>query len=63
MNEVKKCPKCGGEMEIGYLNNAHNWIRGKSLLKLLAGPRIYAFACKNCSYVEFYLEKKVLSHE
>jgi hypothetical protein len=31
MNEskVKKCPKCGGEMEVGYLRNAQYWINGK----------------------------------
>jgi predicted nucleic-acid-binding Zn-ribbon protein len=61
MNEsdVKKCPKCGGEMEIGYLSRAPFWLRGKSMYKFgVNPPRIYGFACKNCGYVEFYLEKK-----
>ena len=30
MSEVKKCPKCNGEMEVGYLNNAPYWRRGRA---------------------------------
>jgi hypothetical protein len=30
-NEVKKCPKCGGEMEVGYLHNAPYWRRGRNI--------------------------------
>ncbi len=30
-SEVKKCPKCGGEMEIGYLPGAFSWSAGKNL--------------------------------
>jgi predicted nucleic-acid-binding Zn-ribbon protein len=63
MNEVKKCPKCGGKMEIGYLNNAWRWMRGKSRWQLKVGPNIYGHACENCGYVEFYLEKEGISHE
>jgi hypothetical protein len=32
-SEVKKCPKCGGEMEEGYLPNAPRWKRGKPFLE------------------------------
>jgi ribosomal protein S27AE len=57
MSEVKKCPKCGGEMEIGYLRDAPWWRRGKSLLAAGFGPRIFAYRCKQCHYVELYTEE------
>jgi hypothetical protein len=57
MSEVKKCPKCGGEMEIGYLRDAPWWRRGKSLVAAGFGPRIFAYRCKKCHYVEFYTEE------
>jgi len=55
-SEVKKCPKCGGEMEAGYLRDAPYWRRGKSLLQLGFGPRVFAYRCKNCGYIELYTE-------
>jgi predicted nucleic-acid-binding Zn-ribbon protein len=57
MSEVKKCLKCGGDMEKGYLRDAPWWRQGESLLQLGFGERIFAYRCKNCSYVEFYIEK------
>lgn len=54
----KKCPKCSGEMEIGYLHNAPYWRRGKSLLQLGFGPRVFAYRCEHCGYIELYTEKK-----
>jgi predicted nucleic-acid-binding Zn-ribbon protein len=57
MSEVKKCPECGGDMEKGYLRDAPWWRQGESLLQLGFGERIFAYRCKNCSYVEFYIEK------
>jgi len=30
-SEVKKCPKCGKEMEIGYLPGAFSWSAGRRL--------------------------------
>jgi len=56
-SEVKKCPKCGGEMEMGYLRDAPYWRRGKNLLQLGFGPRVFAYRCKNCGYIELYAEK------
>lgn len=56
--EAVKCPKCGGEMEIGYLNDAPYWRRGRSLIAVGRCPRIYAYACKNCGFVEFYTQKE-----
>lgn len=57
MSETKKCPKCSGEMRIGYLSSASHWSEGTSLW---ARPksRAFAYACRNCGYVEFYLEQK-----
>jgi predicted nucleic-acid-binding Zn-ribbon protein len=63
MNEVKKCPKCGGQMEIGHLDGTYNWNKGKTYIRLRHGPRIWGYACENCGYVEFYVEGKVLSHD
>lgn len=63
MNEVKKCPKCGGDMEVGYLNNASRWIRGRSLLAIRTEGRIFAYKCQNCGYAELWGKGKVLSDE
>jgi len=57
-SEVKKCPKCGGEMEIGYLPGAWSWSAGKSLWSIRRPKRIFGYGCKNCGYVEFCLEMK-----
>ncbi len=61
--EVKKCPKCGGEMEEGerltYLVRAL-WPTAITFAKKsdLVGDKIIPFYCKNCRYVELYIEKK-----
>ena len=65
MIEVKKCPKCGGEMEEGkglasymsyvYLMKKSGW----------RGNKIHTFYCSNCGFIEIYgeIKKKVLNHE
>lgn len=58
MNEVRKCPKCSGEMEIGHLDGAYHWNCGTNYFRLRYGPRIWGYACKDCGYVEFYKEMK-----
>ena len=58
MNDIKKCPKCGGEMEIGYLRDAPWWRKGTSLMQMGFGPRVFAHKCVNCGYIELYAEKK-----
>jgi predicted nucleic-acid-binding Zn-ribbon protein len=67
MNEVRKCPKCDGEMEIGYLPGAFSWSKGKSLWRIGESRRIFGHACKKCGYMDFYLDRSVkrkgLSHE
>jgi predicted nucleic-acid-binding Zn-ribbon protein len=57
MSEVKKCLKCGGEMEVGYLLNAPYWARGRSRWSFGWDGRVFAYKCKNCGYVELYFEK------
>jgi len=56
--EAIECPKCGGEMEIGYLRDAPYWRRGANLLRIGLGKRIFGYRCKNCGYVEFYTRKR-----
>ncbi len=57
MSDDKKCPKCGGEMEVGYLHNAPYWRHGRSSIGFGWDGRVFAYKCKNCGYVEFYFEK------
>jgi predicted nucleic-acid-binding Zn-ribbon protein len=59
-SEVKKCPKCSGMMEVGFLQNAPYWTSGRSRWRVFvsgAGARVFAYKCKNCGYIEFYAEK------
>jgi len=55
MSDIKKCPKCGGEMTTGVLSIAGipyevNWrARGLSL-----GEKIVAYRCRQCGYTELY---------
>jgi predicted nucleic-acid-binding Zn-ribbon protein len=56
--EVKKCPKCDGEMEQGEFSQAHV-MRHRFLKKGdLLGDEIIPFYCKNCGYIELYKETK-----
>lgn len=59
MSEVKKCPKCGGEMERGTLDvllGMH--IVSKRGSKIRAGDKVSPYYCMNCGYVELYKEMK-----
>lgn len=59
MNEVKKCPKCKGEMEWRH-------IRGYGFRDLAisvgrfssAEEKVTASVCKRCGYIELYKEMK-----
>jgi len=61
-SEVKKCPKCGGQMvEAKRLVTRAFSLRGVvlpgvSLAKKgdILGDRIIPFYCKDCGYIEFY---------
>jgi len=63
MSEVKKCPKCEGEMEVGHLDRTYYWNRGTNYYRIRHGPRIWGYACKDCGSADFYVEKEVLRHE
>jgi len=63
MSEVKKCSKCGGEMEkencrgkpgvfIKFTKSKSFWFPGHL-------EEIVAFACKRCGYIELYKESRV----
>jgi predicted nucleic-acid-binding Zn-ribbon protein len=52
----RKCPKCGGDMEEGFLAGAPHWKSGRGIFGG-KGYRIFGYRCKNCGYVEFYTEK------
>jgi hypothetical protein len=64
---MKKCPKCQGEMEEGFIgDNSHGggalkqkW--GKQITKTLGinmgvedGKEVETYRCKNCAYLESY---------
>jgi predicted nucleic-acid-binding Zn-ribbon protein len=58
MSEVKKCPKCSGDMEKGYLLFA-SWAQEEpSLWVFPKGKGIIAYRCKSCAYLEFYTREK-----
>jgi len=56
MSEVRKCPKCGGEMEKGRIFT----YGGISFAKKgdWFGDKIIPYYCKNCGYIEIYKEMK-----
>ena len=60
--EVRKCPKCGGEMEVGKGLVARYMLR--DMLISFAkkgdwfGDNIVSFYCKSCGYIELYKELK-----
>ena len=57
-SEVKKCPKCDGEMEQGEFSQAH--VPSHRFLKKgdWRGDEIIPFYCKNCGYIEICKEMK-----
>ena len=52
VSEVKKRPKCEGEMKKGYLTDAPWWRRGERLLAWGFGPLVFAYRCKDCGNIE-----------
>jgi len=58
MNEVKKCPRCGGEIEKGDKLVAKRGLLSVRFTKKndVLGDRIIPFYCKNCGFIEIYKE-------
>jgi predicted nucleic-acid-binding Zn-ribbon protein len=56
MSDVKKCPKCNGEMEVGYLTGAPYWKRGRRFWGSGMDSKVFAYKCRTCGYTEFYCE-------
>ena len=66
MSEVKKCPKCGGDIVEGDRLVAHTRVlAGVSLAKKgdILGDRIIPYYCEKCGYIEFYKEMKGVRRE
>jgi predicted nucleic-acid-binding Zn-ribbon protein len=56
MEETKKCPKCNGEMAIGE-EGTHLW-KPSDKKTFIGATGYHTYACKNCGYMESYLEKQ-----
>jgi len=56
-SEVKKCPKCDGEMKKGFRLVSYTEIT-VAKEKQPVGDYIDALMCMNCGYIELYKEKK-----
>jgi predicted nucleic-acid-binding Zn-ribbon protein len=56
MTEVKKCPKCGGEMVLGMLSvqGGPGWEINWRVQKRKLGERIVSYRCRQCGYAELY---------
>lgn len=57
-NEMKKCTKCCGEIEIGHPDEDYQWNQGTNYFQPRYGPRIWAHEFKNCGCVEFCEESE-----
>ena len=60
MSDVRKCPKCGGEMQkgslFGFYGQLTKWTNKESGLVWRGGNDVSAFLCKNCGYIELYMK-------
>jgi predicted nucleic-acid-binding Zn-ribbon protein len=56
----RKCPKCGSQMEKG---SSLGSLAGTTILKKgdFVGDKIIPFYCKNCGYIELFIEKFLTS--
>jgi len=65
MQESKKCPKCGSQMEKGVSLGSFmgHPLGGSTIVKKgdFAGDKIVPFYCKNCGYIELFIEKFLTS--
>ncbi len=65
MQEGKKCPKCGSKMEEANSlgSTAGHPLGGTTIVKQgdLVGDKIVPFYCKNCGFIELFVEKFLTS--
>ena len=54
MQEVKKCPKCGGLLEEGKGLASYGYVVFMRKDARLGGDKVFAFHCINCGYIELY---------
>ena len=57
MHEVKKCPKCDGDMKKGFRLGSYTEITVAKEGEIV-GDYIDVFMCQNCGFIELYKEKK-----
>jgi predicted nucleic-acid-binding Zn-ribbon protein len=58
MSEVKKCPKCGGEMRRGKVRVGIPPGLGLLRAGCFFPDEIYPMYCENCGFLELYFEKE-----
>lgn len=58
MSEIKKCPKCGGEMEKGKRMFVYGGVFRLTKKGDVVGDRVTPFYRKDCGYIEFYRQVK-----
>lgn len=64
MNEVRKCPKCDGEMKNGYVMGTGGQmypVHFTDKISFWGGGNkesTRALTCKNRGYIELYIERK-----
>ena len=54
---MKKCPKCGSEMEPGLLAGAPHWGSGTGIMHKKQ-TKVIAHLCVQCGYVELWQDGK-----
>ena len=70
MKTPSKCPKCGAEMQEGFIlehRNAVRWIAGKPELSFLGDIKvegrvqrhIQSYRCSSCGYLESYAQIEI----
>ncbi|MEK7513451.1 MAG: PF20097 family protein [Patescibacteria group bacterium] len=65
MEETKKCPSCGIELEEGFVGNlGQNWKKGKpsgmKISETLGGSKyLLAMRCPKCGLVQFYTRENI----
>lgn len=60
MEDTKKCPKCGGNMEEGMTKHgfggSNTWIKkGKSTI--FGAPQYISYSCLRCGFIESYVDR------